>query len=179
MADNNEITLDELRYDQMVERALLNVVRESLKLVQKNGLPGDHHFYITFQTNHPGVVIPDHLRARYPGEMTIILQYQFWDLEITEEAFSLTLSFSDVPENLVVPFDAIVAFADPSVRFGLQFDVSHEEGDLPPYDDEEMEDEVLEELEESLKAAAEQEKPKATPEEEGSKVVTLDAFRKK
>lgn len=118
---------DALRYDRMVEDALLSVVHRSLSYVAANGLPGDHHFYITFRTDHPDVQIPDHLRERYPGEMTIILQHQFWDLEIAEEFFSVTLSFSDIPEKLVIPFDSVAAFADPSVRFGLQFDVGESE----------------------------------------------------
>ncbi len=113
---------DDLKYDVMVERALRGVLREALVYVVENGLPGEHHFYITFRTDHPDVDIPDHLHERYPSEMTIVLQHQYWSLEVSEENFGITLSFSDVPERLTVPFDSVVAFADPSVRFGLQFD---------------------------------------------------------
>lgn len=111
-----------LRYDAMVENALRGVVRRALSYAAERGLPGDHHFYVSFRTNHPGVDIPAQLRARYPTEMTIVLQHQFWGLDVGEEAFGVTLSFSDVPERLTIPFSAISAFADPSVRFGLQFD---------------------------------------------------------
>ncbi len=113
---------DDLKYDVMVERALRGVLREALIYVAENGLPGEHHFYITFRTDHPDVDIPDHLHERYPSEMTIVLQHQYWSLEVSEENFGITLSFSDIPERLTVPFDSVVAFADPSVRFGLQFD---------------------------------------------------------
>ncbi|TQV70851.1 SspB family protein [Denitrobaculum tricleocarpae] len=123
MADDTDRSENALRYDRMVEDALLSVVHRSLTYAAEKGLPGEHHFYITFRTDHPGVDIPKHLRERYPGEMTIILQYQFWDLEVGDDIFSVTLSFSDVPEKLTIPFDAVAAFADPSVRFGLQFDV--------------------------------------------------------
>jgi len=115
---------NELRYDSMVEEALRGVVGKALTHVAKHGLPGEHHFYITFRTDDPGVMIPDHLRQRYPGDMTIVLQHQFWGLEVGADEFSVTLTFSDVPERLTVPYDAVVAFADPSVRFGLQFDVA-------------------------------------------------------
>jgi len=119
---------NELRYDRMVEEALRGVVGKALGQIAKRGLPGDHHFYITFRTDDPGVQVPDHLRQRYPGEMTIVLQHQFWGLEVGGEAFSVTLTFSDVPERLTVPYAAVVAFADPSVRFGLQFDVADGQG---------------------------------------------------
>ncbi len=119
---------DGLRYDAMVENALRSVVRRALSYAAERGLPGDHHFYLSFHTNHPGVDIPAQLRARYPDEMTIVLQHQFWGLDVGEEAFGVTLSFSDVPERLTIPFSAITAFADPSVRFGLQFDANQPEG---------------------------------------------------
>ena len=121
-----------LRYDKMVEDALRQVLRQSLQFVEEHdGLPGDHHFYITFR-DHPEVVMPGHLRARYPDEMTIVLQHQFWNLEVAEEYFSVSLSFSSKPELLVIPFAAVAAFADPSVRFGLQFETGeggHQEDD--------------------------------------------------
>ena len=133
-----------LRYDQMVEAALRDVVRQALVRAATDGLPGSHHFYITFRTEFPGVKIPERLSARYPKEMTIVLQHQFWDLEVGTEAFGLTLSFDDIPEPLWVPFAAITAFADPSVNFGLQFQGSaagatqpaeKASGDTQPADD--------------------------------------------
>jgi len=110
-----------LRYDRMVERALRGVVREAVREVIKDGLTGDHHFYITFLTDHDGVKIPDYLRERYPGEMTIVLQYQFYDLEVDDVHMCVTLSFNNVPERLEIPLNAITIFADPSVNFALQF----------------------------------------------------------
>jgi hypothetical protein len=110
-----------LRYDKMVEQALRGVVRQAVEEVVKDGLPGEHHFYITFMTDFPGVEIPDYLRDRYPGEMTIVLQYQFYDLSVDKDKMKVTLSFNNVPERLVVPLAAVTIFADPSVNFALQF----------------------------------------------------------
>ena len=119
---------DRLRYDSMVENALRGVVRQALSEAATNGLPGDHHFYVTFHTDAPDVVMPDWLRAQFPDQMTIILQHQFWGLEVAPEAFAVTLSFNNRQERLSIPFDAISAFADPAVQFGLQFEAS--EADL-------------------------------------------------
>lgn len=112
-----------LDYNQLVETALRGAVREALKRVAEFGLPGNHHFYITFRTDQPGVELPDYLHERYPEEMTIVLQHQYWGLEIHEDYFQVTLSFNKVPERLVIPYAALTAFADPSVQFGLQFRV--------------------------------------------------------
>jgi hypothetical protein len=112
---------DTLRYDRMVENALRGVVRQAVNEVQLKGLPGDHHFYITFMTDYPGVQIPDYLRERYPGEMTIVLQYQFTDLGVDDNKVMVTLSFNNIPEKLIIPLPAITIFADPSVNFALQF----------------------------------------------------------
>lgn len=112
---------DLLRYDLMIETALRNVVRETLSSVAQNGLPGEHHFYITFLTDHPGVEIPDYLRKQYDEEMTIVLQYQFFGLKVDDEALGVTLSFNNVKERLRIPIEAITTFADPSVNFALQF----------------------------------------------------------
>jgi hypothetical protein len=114
---------DSLHYDKMVENALRGVVRQALASVIDQGLPGNHHFYLTFRTSHPGVEIADRLRAQYPQEMTIVLQHQFWGLEVTDEHFVVNLSFSNIPERLEVPYAALVSFVDPSVKFGLQFQV--------------------------------------------------------
>lgn len=110
-----------LRYDKMVERALRSVVKSAVQDVMQSGLPGDHHFYITFLTDYEGVQLPDYLRERYPGEMTIVLQYQFYDLFVDDKEFKVTLSFNNVPERLVIPLEAITIFADPAVNFALQF----------------------------------------------------------
>jgi hypothetical protein len=115
------MTEDFLQYDKLVERALKNVVREALMHVSAHGLPGAHHLYLTFRTDHRGVTIPEELRAKYPVEMTIVLQYQFWDLLVGDEGFQVTLSFNDRRQKLIIPFAAVNAFADPSVNFALQF----------------------------------------------------------
>jgi hypothetical protein len=112
---------DLFQYDKMVERALRGVVRDALKRAAREGLRGSHHFYLGFVTQMPGVEIPDQLRAKYPDEMTIVLQHQFWDLEVGEEAVSVTLSFQKQVERLTIPFAAIRSFADPSVNFALEF----------------------------------------------------------
>ena len=117
---------DLLRYDLMVQDALKGVVRKLLTEAAKNGLPGDHHFDVSFSTEHPGVRLSQRLRDKYPQEMTVVLQHQFWDLGVTEHAFEVGLSFSGVPERLLVPFDAITGFFDPSVQFGLKFEIRSE-----------------------------------------------------
>jgi hypothetical protein len=110
-----------LRYDRMIEEALRGVVRRALRMVAATGLPGSHHFFISFRTHAEGVQIADYLRERYPDEMTIVVQHQFWGLDVTSEQFSITLSFNDVHERLIIPFAAITSFADPAAQFGLQF----------------------------------------------------------
>jgi uncharacterized protein len=111
-----------IRYDLLAQQALRGVVRTVLSDVAKKGLPGEHHFKITFNTRAPGVRLSDRLRAQYPETMTIILQHQFWDLAVGERAFEVGLSFGGISERLAVPFDAIVAFYDPAVQFGFQFE---------------------------------------------------------
>jgi hypothetical protein len=114
---------DLIRYDILAQDALRGVVRKVLSEVARTGLPGEHHFFISFATRTPGVRISSRLLAQYPEEMTIVLQHQYWDLSATDTAFEVGLSFNDVPERLLVPFAAIKGFADPSVQFGLQFEV--------------------------------------------------------
>jgi hypothetical protein len=109
-------------YEALVERALRGVLRQALQHAESKGLPGDHHFYITFRTDYPGAIVPDRLKASYPQEMTIVLQHQFWGLEVGDMAFSVTLSFANQLERLTVPFAAVTGFADPAVKFGLQFE---------------------------------------------------------
>lgn len=161
------------KYDMMVEEALRGVVRKSLRQVAVHGLPGNHHFYITFKTHHPEVDVPSYLKEKYPDEMTIVLQYQFWDLEIREENFEVMLSFNDKRERLFIPFVAVTGFADPSVKFGLQFQATGDESnpaiteadDFGPQDD----------PDDSESAPA----PESAPEQATGEVVSLDHFRKK
>jgi uncharacterized protein len=115
--------VDHIRYDILAQAALRGVVRTVLADVAKKGLPGDHHFKITFATTAPGVKLSERMLERYPQEMTIVLQHQFWDLTVTDQSFEVGLSFGGVPERLVIPFDAVTAFVDPSVQFGFQFEV--------------------------------------------------------
>ncbi len=116
------MAVDHLRYDLLAQEALRGVVRNVLSDVAKKGLPGEHHFYVSFDTNAEGVQISPRLHAQYPEEMTIVLQHQFWDLGVTDERFQVGLSFGGIPERLVVPFAAVKGFFDPSVQFGLQFE---------------------------------------------------------
>ncbi|HZL29968.1 MAG TPA: ClpXP protease specificity-enhancing factor SspB [Pseudolabrys sp.] len=113
---------DQIRYDLLTQQALRGVVRQVLADAAKKGLPGDHHFYITFDTHADGVRLSDRLRTQYPEEMTIILQHQFWDLTVNEQGFEVGMSFGGIPEKLFIPFAAICGFFDPSVQFGLQFE---------------------------------------------------------
>lgn len=114
-------TKEVIDYGLLIDEAMQAIVKKALLIVEKQGLPNEHHFYITFDTEYEGVMIPDTLHKRYPEEMTIVLQHQFWDLEVEEDRFSVVLSFDNVRHSLVVPFSALTAFADPSVKFGLQF----------------------------------------------------------
>ena len=114
---------DHIGYDDLVDNALRGAMREVMLRVAENGLSGSHHLYITFRTGFPGVDIPGYLRDRYPDELTIVLQHQFWGLEVTEEGFSVTLSFNKAREYVSVPFAALTRFADPGVKFGLQFEI--------------------------------------------------------
>lgn len=113
---------DQIRYDLLTQQALRGVVRNVLSDAAKKGLPGDHHFYISFDTHADGVRLSDRLRAQYPDEMTVILQHQFWDLAVNDHGFEVGMSFGGIPEKLAVPFEAITGFFDPSVQFGLQFE---------------------------------------------------------
>ncbi|MSO65294.1 MAG: hypothetical protein EXQ85_05770 [Alphaproteobacteria bacterium] len=112
---------DQFNYHQLVDAALRSVVREALRQVQREGLRGNHHMYISFRTQHPGIVVAEYLRNKYPKEMTVVIQHRFWELDVRDDSFDLTLSFHKVPERLTVPFAAMTGFADPSVQFGLQF----------------------------------------------------------
>jgi hypothetical protein len=158
---------DLFEYDKMVERALRGVVRDALKRAAREGLGSAHHFYIGFATRAPGVVIPETLHARYPDEMTIVLQHQFWDLEVGVDNFAVTLSFHKQLERLVIPFAAVRSFADPSVNFALEFAVPEGQaapaaGALAP-----------------VAAATEAEATAQPPAQQTAEVVTLDSFRKR
>jgi uncharacterized protein len=125
------MTKDLIRYDLLVQDALKNVVRKVLGDAIRDGLPGDHHFYISFKTEYPGVRLSTRMREKYPQDMTIVLQHQFWDLSVTEHAIEVGLSFSGVPERLLIPFDALTGFFDPSVQFGLKFEIQELPAQMP------------------------------------------------
>jgi hypothetical protein len=118
----------DIDYDALAQEAMRGVVRAVLSRVQKTGLPGNHHFYIAFDTRHPGVVISKRLKSKYAEEMTIVLQHRFWELIVTDPRFEVKLTFDGIPERLVIPFDAIKVFFDPSVPYGLQFDDAARDG---------------------------------------------------
>jgi hypothetical protein len=170
---------DHIRYDVLARDALRGVLRRVLADAAEHGLPGEHHFFITFISTAEGVKLSPRLLAQYPDEMTVILQHQFWDLVVTDDRFEVGLSFGGIPERLVVPFSAIKSFFDPSVQFGLQFDPSDTMAEAPAA---------------NLPAAAAPSAltvpnpppPSAVPEKqdeaakpEGAEVVRLDRFRKK
>ena len=186
-----------IRYDLLAQQALRGVVRTVLDDVAKKGLPGEHHFKITFNTTAPGVRLSDRLRAQYPETMTIILQHQFWDLGVAERAFEVGLSFGGISERLAVPFDSIVAFYDPAVQFGFQFEAieaaAGEGGDAakaaPAGEDKSAQKPAA--LPPGKSAAGKKPKPAAVSEtaepssdgddkpDGGGEVVRLDRFRKK
>jgi len=152
------MTKDLLRYDLMIEDALRLVVKQTMMRVCEDGLPGEHHFYITFLTKYPGVAIPDYLHTQYPEEMTIVLQHQFFGMKVDDKGFSVMLSFNNVRERLEIPFAAITTFVDPSVNFALQFQtMSEAKVDSP----DKPEDEAL------------------PGEIKSGEVISLDKFRKK
>jgi hypothetical protein len=169
---------DHIRYDVLARDALRGVLRRVLTDAAEHGLPGEHHFFITFLSTADGVKLSPRLLAQYPEEMTIILQHQFWDLVVTEDRFEVGLSFGGIPERLVVPFAAIKSFLDPSVQFGLQFEPSESVAEtpaaklpaVPPAS--------------ALPVAAPEPAAESTDDEpaktsEGAEVVRLDRFRKK
>lgn len=158
MAKNKE---EAFRYDKMVEKALRGVVKQALQQVIDDGLVDDHHFYITFFTDHPGVKLPAYLKERYPSEMTIVLQHQFYELAVDDDKFSVMLSFNNVPEKLTIALPAITIFADPSVNFALQFQPLSEDDDDIQFEAEELE------------------LDKDDKQKKKGEVVSLDSFRKK
>lgn len=124
-----------INYGHLMHEAMRGLIREVLRGVEKNGLPGAHHFFITFNTRHPDVQIADWLRERYQNDMTVVMQNWYEDLEVGEDGFGITLNFGDEPEHLSIPFDAILTFVDPSVEFGLRFEVQTEDDEDEAVDD--------------------------------------------
>ena len=196
---------DLIRYDLLVQDALRSVVRRVLTEASREGLPGDHHFFVSFRTQAPGVRLSTRMRERYPDEMTIVLQHQFWDLSVTEANFEVGLSFNNIAESVLVPFEAITQFGDPSVGFALKFELQEPEVETGAND---IEPAIVPakpmsvvptvprpaELAKTEPARAEPAKAAAEPEKKpepakaeksadepdpSSKVVSIDAFRKK
>ncbi len=181
---------DLIRYDILTQDALRTMIAKLLDEVSRTGLPGEHHFFITFDTSAPGVKLSTRMKEKYPDEMTIVVQHRFWDLEVTRDAFQIGLSFDDIPELLVIPLAAIKGFYDPSVKFGLQFEVQTENEMIPqtdlaskpeapaknikqPKNKPELFEEPLDPSETADTAG--QDDSKNT----GADVVSLDSFRKK
>jgi hypothetical protein len=154
----------EIDYGNLMHTAMRGLIRTVLQNVADHGLPGNHHFFITFDTRHPDAKLADWLRERYPDEMTVVMQHWFDNLDITADGFAVTLNFGDTPEPLYIPFDAIKTFVDPSVEFGLRFETAED-------DDED----TSEEIEAAPEADEEQDEPKKKADAE---VVSLDSFRK-
>jgi uncharacterized protein len=180
------MALDHIRYDILTQEALRGVVRTVLADAAKNGLPGEHHFKITFDTTAPGVRLSERMRAQYKETMTIILQHQFWDLVVGDDGFEVGLSFGGVPERLAIPFAAVTAFYDPAVQFGFQFETEGQMADASAAT------KAADERDGAVShPAAEQTKPDALPapaqpqqapagaQAGGGEVVRLDRFRKK
>jgi hypothetical protein len=164
---------DFIGYQALTDAALRGVVRDALRRIEKQGLIGSHHFYLTFKTHFPGVEIPDFLREQYPDEMTVILQHQFWGLKVRDDRFEVALTFKKLPATLVIPFAALTAFLDPGVQFGLTFKSADGEPRPAPAA-------VPEPVSEP--AAIEEAEPKDAPSEKPAApgdVVSLDSFRKK
>ena len=172
---------DHIRYDVLARDALRGVLRRVLTDAAEHGLPGEHHFFITFLSTADGVKLSPRLLAQYPEEMTIILQHQFWDLVVSEDRFEVGLSFGGIPERLVVPFAAIKSFLDPSVKFGLQFEPSDEAAETPTTKLPTVAAAPSLPVPAPATAAESKDESKDEPAKpsEGAEVVRLDRFRKK
>lgn len=187
---------DLIRYDVLTQEALRNVIRKVLEEVSAAGLPGEHHFFITFRTDHPGVKLSSRMRERYSEEMTIVIQHSFWDLNVSEQHFEIDLSFDDILERLRVPFSSLKGFFDPHVKFGVQFDADY----LEAANADSAEDDITAENPDNLpqvaqtrevaktkpKKASKNKKEANTEAEDagdkesgGAEIVSLDKFRKK
>lgn len=156
---------DGIDYGKLMHRAMRGLIQQVLEDVQQNGLPGEHHFFITFDTGHPDAELADWLSDRYPDEMTVVMQHWYDNLDVTDDGFSVTLNFGDAPERLYIPYDAIKTFVDPSVEFGLRFESQDE-------DDDDGDDPTPPE------GPGDGPDNKAEPEHHDAEVVSLDRFRK-
>ena len=152
---------DEIDYGNLMHNAMRSLIQEVLTEVKNNGLPGEHHFFITFDTNHAGVEMASWLKDRYPTEITVVMQHWYDDLEVKDDGFSGTLNFGDTPEHLVIPYEAILTFVDPSVEFGLRFETNEEDEDT-----------------DEQKPTVSKESDKDDTKKETGQVVSLDNFRK-
>ena len=152
---------DEIDYGNLMHNAMRSLIQDVLTEVKNNGLPGEHHFFITFDTNHEGVEMASWLKDRYPTEITVVMQHWYDDLEVKDDGFSVTLNFGDTPEHLVIPYEAILTFVDPSVEFGLRFETSEEDEDT-----------------DEQKPTVSKESNKDDTKKETGQVVSLDNFRK-
>ena len=152
---------DEIDYGNLMHNAMRSLIQDVLTEVKNNGLPGEHHFFITFDTNHVGVEIASWLKDRYPTEITVVMQHWYDDLEVKDDGFSVTLNFGDTPEHLVIPYEAILTFVDPSVEFGLRFETNEEDEDT-----------------DEQKPTISKESIKDDTKKETGQVVSLDNFRK-
>lgn len=176
---------EEFRYDLMVDQALRGVVKDILARVAEEGLFGEHHYYITFQTNHPGVALPESQRKAHPDNITVVLQHRFWDLKSEDDHFSVGMSFDGMPTTVVVPFDAMLAFVDPSANFMLTFSVEEEmdDDDFDFEEDDDLDADLMDDEEAAPTLVAEPSKSlrkKSKPDAgETGEVIALDAFRKK
>jgi hypothetical protein len=171
---------DLMRYDLLAQDALRGVVRAALLRVRQSGLPGEHHFYISFNTRHPDVRLSERLRTKYEKGMTIVLQHQFWNLQVGERDFEVELSFNEIAEKLVVPFSAVKGFFDPAAQFALQFEMIEEQVEAAPepapsLNDQPAHGEVPAAAPEALPAPA----TGPRPSNDDQKIVSLDSFRKK
>jgi len=152
---------DEIDYGNLMHNAMRSLIQDVLTEVKNNGLPGEHHFFITFDTNHTGVEMASWLKDRYPTEITVVMQHWYDDLEVKDDGFSVTLNFGDTPEHLVIPYEAILTFVDPSVEFGLRFETNEEDEDT-----------------DEQKPTVSEESNKDDTKKETGQVVSLDNFRK-
>ena len=152
---------DEIDYGNLMHNAMRSLIQDVLTEVKNNGLPGEHHFFITFDTNHAGVEMASWLKDRYPTEITVVMQHWYDDLEVKDDGFSVTLNFGDTPEHLVIPYEAILTFVDPSVEFGLRFETNEEDEDT-----------------DEQKPTVSKESNKNDTKKETGQVVSLDNFRK-
>ena len=158
-------------YGKLMHEAMRGQIQTVLEDVRDNGLPGAHHFFITFETTHPDADLADWLKERYPSEMTVVMQHWFDDLEVSEEGFSVTLNFGEAPEHLYIPFDAVQTFVDPSVEFGLRFESTEE-------DEDDESDDTLVDASEEIAEAPIHEDAKETRTPRDADIVSLDQFRK-